>query len=80
MKKGKIENDSQKTFSDFTNRLWFTDGEKIKVGESLQKIMTGDFISLDVKEVFIGDTYQTWKIIITVDDKIYLLKKSRELK
>ena len=80
MKKMKIENTDQKTFSDLTNRLWFTDGDKIKIGENMSKIMSGDSQTLDVKEILVGDIYHTWKIVITDDDKIHLLKTSRELK
>ena len=72
MNKKKIEN--EETFSDLTNKSWFRDGD------SFPKIMAGDFQDLNVKEVLFGNPYQTWKIVITKDDKIHLLKSSRELK
>ena len=76
----KIKNENQKTFSDLTNKSWFKDGDNIKVGETFQKIMSGDFQVLDVKEILFGSEYQTWNIVITKDEKIHILKSSRELK
>ena len=78
MSRKKIEN--EKTFSDLTIKSWFRDGDNIKVGDSFPKIMAGEFQNLEVKEVLFGNPYQTWKIVITKDDKIHLLKSSRELK
>ena len=72
--------ENQKTFSDFTNKSWFREGTNIKVGDSFQKIMSNEFFILEVKEEFIGEHHQTWKIVVTTDDKIHLLKTSRELK
>jgi hypothetical protein len=78
MKKTKIEN--QKTFSDLTNKSWFFDEENIKVGDNFPKIMSGESLTLEVKEILEGNPFHTWKIVITTDEKIYLLKTSRELK
>ena len=78
MAKKKIEN--EKTFSDLTNKSWFKEKETIKVGDSFQKIMSGEFQVLDVKEILFGFEYQTWNIVITKDEKIHVLKSSRELK
>ena len=78
MAKKKIEN--EKTFSDLTNKSWFKEKETIKVGDSFQKIMSGEFQVLDVKEILFGFEYQTWNIVITKDEKIHILKSSRELK
>ena len=78
MNKKKIEN--EKTFSDLTNKSWFKDGDNIKAEDSFPKIMAGDFQNLNVKEILFGNPYQTWKIIITKDDNLFLLKSSRELK
>ena len=73
--------ENQKTFSDLTNQSWFRDGNNIiKVGKDFSKIMSGDYLTLEVKETLIGEHFQTWKIVITNDDKINLLKTSRELK
>ena len=80
MSKIKNKNENQKTFADITNLSWYIDGKNIKVGDSFQKIMSGDSHTLEVKEILIGEHYQTWKLVITTDDKIYLLKSSRELK
>ena len=80
MNLGKNKTENQKTFSDLTRKLWFTDGKKIKVGENLPEILSGKFQTLDIKEVLVGDEFQTWKIIITTDDKIHILKSSREMK
>ena len=76
--KTKVEN--QKLFSDFTNQSWFREGDNIKVGKDFSKIMSGESQTLEVKEILEGEQYQTWKIVITKDDKIHLLKTSRELK
>jgi peroxiredoxin len=78
MNKKKIEN--VKTFSDLNSKSWFRDGDNIKVGDSFQKIMSGDSLTLEPKEILVGDTYQTFTIVITKDEKIHLLKSSRELK
>ena len=76
----KKKNENEKTFSDLTNKSWFKDGDNIKVGDSFPKIMSGDSQTIIVKEVLIGEFFQTWKLIIDKEDKIYLLKTSRELK
>ena len=76
----KKQNESEKTFSDLTNKSWFKDGDTIKVGDSLTQIMTNEFQSVEVKDIFVGDTFRTWKIVIDKADKIYLLKSSRELR
>jgi hypothetical protein len=76
--KKKVENEN--TFSDLNNKSWFRDGDNIKVGDSFQKIMSGDSLTLEVKEILTGNSYQTFTIVITKDEKITLLKSSRELK
>ena len=76
--KKKIEN--EKTFLDLTNKSWFKDGENIKVGDNFPKIISGESQSLEVREVLFGNPFQTWIIVIDKEDKIYLLKSSRELK
>jgi len=76
----KKQNENEKTFSDLTNKSWFKDGDTIKVGDSLTQIMTNEFQSVEVKDIFVGDTFRTWKIVIDKADKIYLLKSSRELR
>ena len=80
--KNKLElNENIKTFSDFQVKSWFLDENKnIKVGDNISKIMSGDCLTLEVKEVLHGDPYKTFRIVITTDEKIYLLKTSRELK
>ena len=79
MKKKQII-DNLKTFSDFTQKSWITENDKIKVGDTPLEIMSGKFQIIEVKEILFGDTFQTWKIVIDMDDKTYLLKSSRELK
>ena len=74
------KNEDGKTFSDLSDKSWFKEGDNIKIGDSFQKIMAGESTLLEVKEIYNGVEYQTWKIVITKDDKIYLLKTSRELK
>jgi hypothetical protein len=80
MNKKKTVNENERSFSDLTNKSWFMDGENIRIGENLSKIMTGESVSLIVKEILPGNPYQTWKIVIDKNDKIHLLKSSRELK
>jgi len=69
-----------KTFSDLTNKSWFKDGDNIKVGDSFSKMLAGESKLLEVKDVLNGEQFQTWQIVIAKDEKIYLLKSSRELK
>ena len=76
----KIKNEDQKTSMDFSNKSWFMDNNNIKIGESFQKIMSGESQTLDINEILVGDPFQTFKIVLTKDEKIYLLKSSRELK
>jgi hypothetical protein len=79
MKKNKEEN--EKTFSDYQAKSWFQDENKnIKAGDNIAKIMSGECETLEVKELLQGEPYKTWKIVIDNNDKIYLLKTSRELK
>ena len=78
MSKKKIEN--ERTFSDMSNKWWFKDGDNIKVGDNFQKIMNGESLTLEVKDILSGNPYQTFTIVITKDEKIYLLKSTRELK
>jgi hypothetical protein len=81
MAKPKEQNENIKTFSDFQVKSWFLDENKnIKVGDNISKIMSGDCLTLEVKEVLHGDPYKTFRIVIDKDDKVYLLKTSRELK
>ena len=69
-----------KTFSDFTDKFWFKDGDNIKVGDSFPKIMSGESTTLEVKDIFLGNDSQTWIIVITQDENIHLLKSSKQLK
>ena len=76
----KTKNENQKTFSDLTNKSWFMDKNNVKIGDNFQQINSGNFQTLEVKEILFGEHHNTWKLVITTDDKIYLLKSSRELK
>ena len=81
MAKAKEQNENIKTFSDFQVKSWFLDENKnIKVGDNISKIMSGDCLTLEVKEILHGDPYKTFRIVIDNNDKVYLLKTSRELK
>ena len=71
---------SGKTFSDLTNKSWFKEGDNIKVGDNFSKLLANESLLLEVKDIFNGEQAQTWQIVITKDDKIYLLKTTRELK
>jgi len=78
--RNKTETENEKTFSDFTNKSWFKDGDIIKVGDSFPDIMKGGCETIEVKEVLSGEQYRTWKIAIDKEGKIHLLKSSRELR
>jgi len=78
MEKTKKEN--QKTFSVLTDKMWFIDKDKIKVGNNMSEIISGKTQTIDIKEILIGENYKTWNIVIDKEDKYYLLKTSKELK
>ena len=73
--------ENRKTFEDRTFSNWITDDDgNVKVGESLKKILKGDCENLSVKEIIYGEPSNTWRIIITNDERTILLKSSREMK
>jgi len=78
----KVQSENVKTYSDLTNKSWyFADKEsKIKIGNNFSEIQEGKVSVIEVKEILFGQNFQTWKIVIDKEDKIYLLKTSRELK
>ena len=78
--KKKEEPVEEKTFSDLTNKSWFRDGSIITIGDSFSKITSGDSQTLEIKDFLSSEEIITWKILVTVDEKIHLLKSSRELK
>jgi hypothetical protein len=78
MKAKKDEN--VKTFFDWAWKSWIKEDKTIKVGETALKIMSGECVSIEVKEVLYGDQFKTWILVIDNADKIYLLKTSKELK
>ena len=80
MAKKNVEFVEEKTFSDLTQKSWFRDGATIKIGESFSKINSGEYQTLDVKDFLSSEEIITWKILVTTDEKIHLLKSSRELK
>jgi len=80
MNKKKIVNENGKSFSDLTTKSWFRDKENIKIGDNFPKIISGDSQTIEVKDILFGIHFQTWIIVIDKEDKIYLLKTSRELK
>ena len=77
---GKTLNENQKKFTDLIQKHWYTDGQKIKVGNSPLEMMSGKATIIEVKEILDGDISKTWKIVVDKDDKIYLLKAAKELK
>ena len=79
MSKKKVEVEDEKKFTDLTQKSWFRTGDSIKVGDNFSEIHEGRYSTLDIKEIYSGDPLQTWVIIIDSDDKIYLLKSSKNL-
>jgi len=81
MAKKKPTDENVRHFKDFTNRSWLTetDGKKIKIGDSAAKIMAGDCETVEIREMLYGDP-NTWRIVLTADGNVLLLKTSRELK
>jgi hypothetical protein len=80
MKRIKENEENVKTFTDFTYKSWFVDGDKIRVGDGLSDIMGTDFIIIELKEMFYGSPSKTWLIVADKEDKLYLLKTSKEFK
>jgi hypothetical protein len=78
--KKKIENENVKKFSDYSNKSWVMEDKTIKAGESALKIISGVVETIEVKEIFYGDPWQTFRIVIDQTDKVFLIKTSRELK
>jgi len=68
-----------KTFQILTDKLWFTEKDKIKIGESMSDFMSGETDTIDIKEILVGENFKTWTLIIDKEGKIYLLKTSKKL-
>ena len=68
-----------KTFQILTDKLWYTEKDKIKIGESMSDFMSGDLTTLDVKEILVGENFKTWTLVIDNEDNYYLLKTSKKL-
>jgi hypothetical protein len=80
MAKKAVVNENKKTFNDITHQSWIVDEGTIKIGESPTLIMKGECETLEIKDTFYGEPSNTWRIVITADDKLHLLKSSKELK
>jgi hypothetical protein len=81
MSKVKTTEENVKMFSDLQPKSWFLDKEKnIKVVDNISDIESGNYLTLQVKELLHGEPYKTFIIVITTDEKVYLLKSSKELK
>jgi hypothetical protein len=76
------KNKNVKTFFDWANKSWIMENENktIKTGDTALKIMSGECQSIQIKDVLYRDQFKTWILIIDIEDKIYLLKMSKELK
>jgi len=77
---GKKPIENQEKFTDLLTKSWFTDGQKIKYGDSPLEIMSGKSTVIDIKKILIGEKLKTLKIVIDKEDKVYLLKSNKELK
>jgi hypothetical protein len=78
--KKKINDDNLKKFSDYSNKSWVIEDKTIKTGDSALKIMSGVVETIEVKDILYGDPWQTFCIVIDQNEKVFLLKTSRELK
>jgi hypothetical protein len=78
----KKKNENVKTFFNWANKSWIMENENktIKTGDTALKIMSGECQSIQIKDILYGDQFKTWILIIDNEDKIYLLKTSKELK
>jgi hypothetical protein len=76
----KTVDEDRKKFNDLTFKSWVMDEGILKVGESGVKLMKGDCETLEIKDTYYGEPSNTWRIVITTDDKLHLLKSSREVK
>jgi hypothetical protein len=79
---GKKPDENVKKFKDETNKSWVADadGKRIKIGENAAQIIDGKCATLEIREMLFGDPANTWRIVITTDGIIHLLKTSRALK
>ena len=78
--KKKITDENIKKFSDLSNKAWIAEANSIKVGDSALKIMKGESETIAIKDIFFGEPWQTFRIVIDQQDKVFLLKSARELK
>jgi hypothetical protein len=73
------KNDDMKRFNDFTFKTWLIDGSNIIIGESFSKIMKKESETFEVKDILYGEEHNSWRIVITTEGRILLLKTSKEL-
>jgi hypothetical protein len=80
--KKKLTDENVKKFSDFSNKSWImeNDSNLISIGETALKLMKGESTKIEIKEMYFGDPWQTFKIIVDQNDQLFLVKTSRELK
>ena len=74
-----VETKEQKTFLVLTDKLWFIDKQKIKVGNSMSEMMSGETQTIDIKKILVGENFRTWTIVIDKEDNYFLLKTSKKL-
>jgi hypothetical protein len=80
MAKKAVVEEEVKTFDDLTFKSWVIDDGVLKYGESGSKMFHGELETLEIKDIYYGEPSNTWRIVITKDDKIILLKSAREVK
>jgi len=73
------ETENRKTFLILTDKLWFIENDKIKIGETMSDFMSGNLMTIEVKEILIGENYKTWTLAIDKENKYFLLKTSKKL-
>ena len=82
MGKKQADDENVRKFKDMTHRAWVieTDEKHVKIGDTTAKIMAGDCETLEIREMLYGEPFNAWRILVTADGTVHLLKSSRELK
>ena len=82
MTKKQANDENVRKLKDMTHRAWVTetDGKHIKIGDTTAKVMAGACETLEIREMLYGEPFNAWRILVTADGNVHLLKFSKELK